>query len=170
MIFSGEMATSAHYLFEEVWDIPGFDAQAVYSVISDAKLLPVWWRDVYLSSEPLDGDIPHEGARAKVHAKGFLPYTLKFTLTATRLEPNSLVETVAEGDFDGKWSAIISDYEGGTKVAITWDTEVKKPLIKWLSPILRPLFRWNHNWTTKKGEVGLRAYLQMQRSNSGSVV
>lgn len=162
------MADRSEYVFVEQWSIPGHSPAEVYEVLSQAKLLPEWWKGVYLKSTPLDGDDICVGARAKVKAKGFLPYTLTFLLTATALEPGRLVETKAEGDFDGTWKAEISPAPNGSIVNITWRTIVNKPLVKLLSPLLRPLFRKNHDWTTLRGEQGIRAYLD-QRVGTSSV-
>ncbi len=64
------------------------------------------------------------------------------------------------GDFVGVWRATISPEPGGTRVDIDWRVVVEKPLIRTLSPLLKPLFAWNHNWTTPRGEAGLRSYLR----------
>lgn len=163
------MGRTNEYRFVEHWSVPGFRPNEVYDVLSRAKLLPEWWKGVYLEAHPLDGDEPRVGARSKVKARGFLPYTLQFVLTATALEPGRLVETRAEGDFDGTWRAEILEDGDGTRVDITWTTSVNKPLVRMLSPVLRPLFRKNHDWTTVKGERGLNSYLVAQRKMVDSV-
>lgn len=162
------MATKNEYLFVEQWAVPGHTPAEVYAVLSQAMLLPEWWKDVYLEATPLDGDDVRVGARAKVKARGFLPYTLTFLLTATALEPDRLVETKAEGDFDGVWRAEITPSPNGSIVNITWRTIVNKPLVKLLSPVLRPLFRKNHDWTTIRGEAGIRDYLAQRVGTSPS--
>ena len=149
------------YRFVEHWWIPGASPEEVYRIISQARLLPEWWKGVYLESEPLDGAAePHVGARARVKARGFLPYKLNFILETTALQPGRLVEVRTIGDFVGVWRATLSSQPGGTRVDIDWRVVVEKPLIRSLSPVLKPLFAWNHNWTTPRGEAGLRAYLR----------
>ena len=43
------------YRFVEYWWIPGASPEEVYETISQARLLPEWWKGVYLEAEPLDG-------------------------------------------------------------------------------------------------------------------
>jgi pimeloyl-ACP methyl ester carboxylesterase len=149
------------YRFVEQWWIPGASPDEVYQVISDSRLMPQWWKGVYLESHALGGwTEPHVGARAQVKARGFLPYKLNFILESTALEPGRLVEVKTIGDFVGVWRATISPEPGGTRVHIDWRVTVQKPLVRILSPMLKPLFAWNHNWTTPRGEAGLRTYLR----------
>ena len=149
------------YRFVEQWWIPGASPDEVYQVISDSRLLPEWWRGVYLESRPLgEWTQPHVGARTRVKARGFLPYKLDFVLEPTALEPGRLVEVKTIGDFVGVWRATLSPEPGGTHVDIDWRVTIEKPLVRFLSPVLKPLFAWNHYWTAPRGEAGLRAYLR----------
>ncbi|MDQ5829622.1 MAG: SRPBCC family protein [Actinomycetota bacterium] len=149
------------YRFDEYWWIPGASPEEVYGTISQVRLLPEWWKGVYLEAEPLDGAAePYVGARARVKARGRLPYELNFVFETTALQPGRLVEVRTIGDFVGVWRATLSSEPGGTRVDIDWRVVVEKPLIRSLSPLLKPLFAWNHNWTTPRGEAGLRSYLR----------
>ena len=151
------------YHFEEQWFIPNHGPARVYAVLSDASITPQWWRGVYLEATPLGPyRAPVVGARVHARARGYLPYTLEFTLEALDLQPGRLVEVRASGDFDGVWRATLSAEDGGTRVEIDWQVRVDKPLIRWLSPLLKPLFAWNHNWTTPRGERGMIRYLDRQ--------
>jgi uncharacterized protein YndB with AHSA1/START domain len=147
------------YFFREHWMIPAPRGR-VYDVLSDGKLLPRWWKQVYLEAVPLNGDEIKVGARLRVKARGALPYRLRFILEATDLQQDRVVEVTAHGDFRGVWRATLSDTpDGGTRVDIEWRVTVQKPLIRYFSPLLKPLFAWNHRWTTPRGERGLAAYL-----------
>ncbi len=107
----------------------------------------------------MDGHPPASGGRARVKARGFLPYTLLMTLEATVLEPGKVVEVRTYGDLEGVWRATLSGEGDGTRVDIIEEVMARKPLIRFLSPLLKPVFAWNHYWTTPRGEAGLRAYL-----------
>ncbi|MDQ5829860.1 MAG: hypothetical protein M3324_08395 [Actinomycetota bacterium] len=149
------------YRFVEYWWIPGASPEEVYGTISRVRLLPGWWKGVYLEAESLDGAAePYVGAWARVKARGFLPYELNFVFETTALQPGRLVEVRTVGDFVGVWRATLSSEPGGTRVDIDWRVVVEKPLIRSLSPFLKPLFAWNHSWTTPRGEAGLRRYLR----------
>ena len=152
--------TANAYRFVEHWTIPGFSPQQVYDVLSEARLLPEWWTGVYLEATPEDPSAPPRvGGRARVKARGFLPYVLRMTLEATVLEPAKAVEVRTRGDLDGVWRATLSADGTGTRVDIVETVAAQKPLIRFLSPLLKPVFAWNHYWTTPRGEAGLRAYL-----------
>ena len=129
------------YRFVEHWWIPGASPDEVYRVIADPRLLPQWWKGVYLESQPLGGwTEPRVGSRTRVKARGFLPYKLNFILESTALEPGKLVEVKTIGDFIGVWRAVLSPEPGGTHVDIDWRVTVEKPIVRFLSPVLRPLF------------------------------
>jgi hypothetical protein len=148
------------YRFEERWMIPGFSPRDVYDVISDARLLPEWWKGVYLEVIPHgDLSIPRVGGRALVRARGFLPYQLRMELEVTALEPGKVVEVRAHGDLVGVWRATLAAEGDGTRIDIVEHVTAEKPLIRLLSPLLKPLFAWNHYWTSPRGEAGLCAYL-----------
>ena len=149
-----------NYHFSEQWTIPGFTPEQVYEVLANAALVTDWWSGVYLEVEPLGHYTrPVVGGKVRTKARGWLPYTLDFTLKATRLERDRVVEVRARGDFDGIWRATLIREAGGTRVELDWRVYVNKPLIRLLSPLLRPLFAWNHCWTTPRGERGMLAYL-----------
>jgi len=149
------------YRFDERWTIPGFSPEQVYDVLADPKLLPDWWTGVYLEATPEDaGAAPHVGARARVRARGFLPYRILMTLEATVLDPGKVVGVRTSGDLEGTWRATLSsDGVGGTYVDIIQEVIARKPVIRLLSPLLKPVFAWNHYWTSPRGQSGLRAYL-----------
>lgn len=155
------------YRFIEHWIIPDFSPREVYNVISDARLLPEWWKGVYLAAEPLDGQwvAPRVGGRIRAVARGFLPYKLHFVLESTVLEPGRVVEVRIQGDLDGTWRATLSVHDHGTRVDIEEQVVAKKPVIRVFSPLLKPLFAWNHFWTTPRGERGLRAYMVERRGH-----
>lgn len=122
--------------------------------------MPEWWKGVYLEAELLEAYFePVFSAKARVKARGFLPYKLEFELESLRLKPGQLIEVKATGDFNGIWRAMLTNNGQGTKVEIDWRVTVDMPLIRYLSPIFKPFFAWNHNWTTPRGEQGMLAYL-----------
>ena len=147
------------YVFLEEWFIPA-PIGAVWDVIADARILPEWWRGVYLEAEPLDGVTePRVGARVRGKARGFLPYRLNFIIEARELVRPSLVAVAVAGDLTGSWRAALSERDGGTHVDLEQRVRADKPILRVFSPLLKPLFAANHRWTTPRGEAGLRAYL-----------
>lgn len=152
------------FRFDEVWTIPDASPEEVWDVLSDAALLPQWWGDVYKEVTPLnDLGKAKVGARSKARARGALPYELNFIVEAAELEPGCKIVVKTFGDFDGIWTADLFPEKGGTRVQLTWQVIVERPILKFLSPLLRPAFAWNHRWTTPRGEAGLRRYLAERR-------
>ena len=148
------------FRFEERWDLPGAKVRQVYDVLSRGELLPQWWKGVYLEAEKLTpGEEPKVGDRVRVRARGFLPYELNFIVEAVELEPDMRVVVKTIGDFDGLWSATLTQTETGVGVDLVWEVTVLRPILRLLAPLLRPAFAWNHRWTTPRGEKGLREYL-----------
>jgi hypothetical protein len=153
------------FRFDERWDIPGFAPQEVWDVLSDAELLPKWWGDVYKEVVPLNRlGKATVGARARARARGALPYELNFEIEAAELEPGRLIVVKTYGDFDGVWRAAVAPLGDGTRVELTWQVIVERPILKFLSPLLRPAFAWNHRWTTPRGEAGLKRYLAERKA------
>jgi Polyketide cyclase / dehydrase and lipid transport len=153
------------FRFDESWDIPGASVAEVYAVLSDGELLPLWWKGVYLEAQRLGPPGPPKvGDRLRARARGALPYELNFILEATALEPDRRVEVKTIGDFEGLWSAEMSQRQDGVHVAIVWRVTVLRPILKFLAPVLRPAFAWNHRWTTPRGEKGLQEYLADQKT------
>jgi hypothetical protein len=148
------------FRFEESWTIPNASVETVYDVLARGELLPLWWKGVYLEAERLGGaGEPKVGDRIRVKARGFLPYRLRFVLEAVELTPNRRVVVKTSGDFDGRWTATLSQQGDSVHVDLVWEVAVLRQILKFLSPLLRPAFAWNHRWTTPRGERGLRDFL-----------
>lgn len=157
------------YRFVELWDLPGYTPEQVYEVIVDAALLPEWWTGVFLEAEHVgQGPHPAVGGKARVVARGFLPYKVRFTIEAVELVPGKLVRTRTTGDFSGEGRATITATSRGTQLETEWRATVNKPAVRFLSPALRPIFALNHYWTTPKGVKGLLRYLGKKHGPSRS--
>jgi hypothetical protein len=155
------------FRFDEHWDLPGATVAEVYDVLAHGERLPQWWRGVYLDAAKLsDNPEPRVGDRLRARARGALPYELNFILEATALDPDRRVQVRTFGDFDGVWTATLSQIEAGVRVDLVWEVTVLRPILKRLAPLLRPLFAWNHRWTTPRGEQGLKAYLAERRRSA----
>ena len=149
------MASNAYH-FEDRWYVP-FPIEKVYDVLARPEEYPRWWRGVYLSATPLDG----EGKRVAVVARVRLPYKLSFTIESVMQEKPRLIAFRAAGDFVTNLSRWVLEPRGdGTAVRLEWNPRVEKPVVKFLSPVLKPLFKWNHEWTMRRGERLIAEYLR----------
>ncbi|TIS88413.1 hypothetical protein [Mesorhizobium sp.] len=160
---------SNEFHFLEEWTIPDFSPREIWSgvVAADPKTLPRWWRGVYQEVElaGAEGGL-RLGASARVTARGFLPYRLRFVLEVTDLTPGAMIAVRSRGDLEGIWQAKLSGHSSGSHVAIEWRVTVNKPIVRLLSPLLKPIFARNHTWTTPRGEAGLRAYMNQYAAAS----
>ena len=154
------------YEFLTEWRVPGTIAE-VREVLSDAEALPRWWPAVYLAIRPLAQGAPDGvGREVDLHTKGWLPYTLRWTLRITEPITDEGFALEARGDLNGvgRWTFA----QDGPEVVITYDWRVSaaKPLLQRLSWLLRPAFAANHVWAMRRGEESLRLELRRRRAGS----
>jgi hypothetical protein len=152
------------YEFVTVWRVPGTIAE-VAEVLKDGRTLPRWWPAVYLSVDPrLDGDARDVGSVTDLHTTGWLPYTLRWSLTLTEPVTDTGFALSAAGDLNGtgRWTFT----QDGPEVVITYDWRVSagKPLLRRFSWVLRPAFAANHRWAMARGEESLRLEVRRRRA------
>jgi len=149
-------ATARDYHFLTEWRVAG-TIEEVKAVLGDARTLPRWWPAVYLAV--------HVGAVVDLHTKGWLPYTLRWTLHITEPISDAGFALRATGDLEGtgRWTFI----QDGPEVMITydWRLHASKPLLRRLGWLLKPAFSANHHWAMRRGEESLRLELRRQRQN-----
>jgi hypothetical protein len=157
-------AAGSAFRFVTVWRVAGTVAE-VKAVLSDSASLPRWWPSVYLDVVPrADGDPDGVGRTVEVFTKGWLPYTLRWTLRITETMTDSGFALAANGDLagTGRWTF----QPDGPEVVITYDWRVTatKPLLTRLSWLLRPAFEANHRWAMSRGEESLALELRRRRA------
>jgi len=168
---------STDYVFRTVWRVAGTPDEAA-AILGDATLLPRWWPSVYLAVEQLPGTnevrtpqvrtpenstAPVIPAPALLHTKGWLPYTLRWTMTVTEPVTDRGFALTAAGDLNGtgRWRF----EQDGPETVITYDWQVSaaKPLLRSLSWLLKPAFAANHHWAMARGEESLALELRRRR-------
>ena len=157
---------TSDYEFVTVWRVAGTTAE-VRDVLSDGRTLPRWWPSVYLgvvTREP--GRADYVGSVTDLHTKGWLPYTLRWSLTVTEPVTDTGFALSAAGDLNGvgRWTFV----QDGPEVVITYDWRVSatKPLLRRFSGVLRPVFAANHRWAMARGEESLRLELRRRRATT----
>jgi len=155
------------YHFVTVWRVAG-TVEEVKEVLGDGPSLPRWWPSVYLSVRQIDKGGPDAlGAMIDLHTKGWLPYTLRWTLRITEPITDAGYALEASGDLGGtgRWTF----EQDGAEVVITYDWRVSasKPLLRRLSWLLRPAFSANHRWAMGRGEESLGLELRRRRAPDG---
>ena len=155
------------YRFFTVWRVAG-TVEEVRAVLGDAGSLPRWWPSVYLAVDPREeGEPGGVGRVVDLHTKGWLPYTLRWTLRITEPLTDAGFALEATGDLEGtgRWTFA----QDGPEVEITYDWRISasKPLLRRLSWLLKPAFSANHVWAMRRGEESLRLELRRRRATAG---
>lgn len=153
------------YHFVTRWRLEGTVAQ-VHKVLGDPLQLVRWWPAVYLDvQQNKPGDATGLGREFSLYTKGFLPYTLRWDFTATRVTPTGFSLT-ARGDFVGEGVWTFTQDGAYVDIVYDWQVVARKPLLRALSFALKPIFSLNHEWAMRKGEQSLRLELARQRARS----
>ena len=157
---------ASDYHFVTVWRVAG-TTDEVRATLRDGTSLPRWWPSVYLSVHQVEEGGPDGlGTVLDLHTKGWLPYTLRWTLRVTEPITASGFALEATGDLEGtgRWTF----EQEGPEVVIVYDWRVSatKPLLRRLSWLLRPAFSANHHWAMRRGEESLRLELRRRRAAS----
>ncbi len=159
---------SNEYHFTSHWRVRGVVGE-VAEIIEDGPGLTRWWPSVYLHVEVLEeGEGAHGiGRVSRFHAKGWLPYTLRWKMrTVESRHPHGFTLEAFDGDFRGV--GVWTFEQDGEFVNITFDWRIRseKPLIRALSSILKPVFSFNHRWTMRRGEESLRLELARRQART----
>ena len=163
---------STDYEFRTVWRVAG-TPEEVAAVLGDATAMPRWWPSVYLSAEPVAGG-PEPGPGIprplSLHTKGWLPYTLRWTLTVTEpITPRGFALTAA-GDLNGTGRWTFEPDWPETVITYDWRVSAAKPLLRRLSWLFKPGFAANHRWAMARGQESLALELRRRRAAAGSKV
>jgi uncharacterized protein YndB with AHSA1/START domain len=135
--------------------------ERVFELIRKPLDFPRWWGSVYLEVEQIEpGDKDSVGARASLHTKGRLPYTLRWNSEVTACRPPEYLALRATGDFEGRGVWTLRRDARFTDVTFDWELTAEKPLLRYLSFLLRPLFEWNHQWAMEQGRIGFERELK----------
>lgn len=152
------------YRFLTEWRVAG-TVEEVAAVLADVRELERWWPSVYLEVEELEpGGENGVGKRARLHTRGWLPYTLDWELHVVESRHPNGFTIEAKGDLSGHGVWALEPSGAWTLVTYDWRVRAEKPLLKALSPLLRPLFAANHRWAMQKGEESLALELARRRA------
>ena len=152
------------YRFRSEWRVAG-TVEEVAAVLSEVRELGRWWPSVYLEVEELSrGDESGVGRRARLHTKGWLPYTLDWELEVVESRHPKGFTIEAKGDLAGRGVWTLESAGAWTLVAYDWVVRAEKPLLRALSLLLRPVLAANHRWAMRKGEESLALELARRRA------
>ena len=133
--------------------------ERIWAELSRPEEWPRWWRAVRKVEDLAPGDADGIGAVRRFTWATALPYTVSFDMTATRIEPMTLIEGRAQGELDGTGRWTLRPDGAGTQVRYEWLVDITKPWQVALAPVLRPVFAWNHNVVMGWGYEDLKTRL-----------
>lgn len=152
------------YRFRTQWRVLGTVCE-VADVLGEVRELPRWWPSVYLRVEELEpGGEDGVGKRARLHTKGWLPYTLDWELRVVESRHPHGFTIEAEGDLAGRGVWTLEEAGAFTVATCDWRVRAEKPLLRLLSPLARRLFDANHRWAMRQGERSLELELARRRA------
>ena len=155
-----------HYRFTTRWVVAGTPRE-VSGILENPADLPRWWPAVYLETHELEApDASGVGRVVALHTRGWLPYTLRWTLKITDSFGANGFAFSAAGDFEGRGRWTFAPAGLWTEVSFDWEVDVHKPLLRALAPLLRPVLAANHRWAMRRGEESLRLELDRRRAAS----
>ena len=145
----------ATYRFVSTWRLP-----APVERVWDALQLPgmPWWPNM-VRFRPLTPGPTRVGSRSERVTRGALPYTLRYEMTVTHIDPPREMAYTSAGDLVGEGRYVLHPSAGGTEVVFHWNVETTGRWLNLLAPLLKPLFAWNHNRVMADGERALARYL-----------
>jgi hypothetical protein len=157
------------YQFVTEWRVAG-PVDEVKGILGDQDPLAVtrWWPSVYLGIVVVhDGGAGGLGRTLEVYTKGWLPYTLRWTLRVIEPLSDTGYALAATGDLEGigRWTF----EQDGPEVRILYDWRIHatKPLLRRLGWLLKPAFSANHHWAMEKGEQSLQLEMRRRRQAKG---
>jgi hypothetical protein len=157
---------NTEYHFVTRWRVAATCGE-VADILGDPLMLPRWWPSVYLAvTELRPGGAGGVGRRARLHTKGWLPYTLTWDLEVVNSRYPHGFEIVAGGDFEGRGIWTFEPDGDFVDVTYDWRLRAEKPLLRNLTFLFRPLFEANHRWAMRQGEISLRLELERRRASS----
>jgi hypothetical protein len=154
------------YHFVTRWLVPGTPRE-VFDVLRDPAELPRWWPAVHLEAEEVaPGEPGGVGRVVRLRTRGWLPYTLDWSLRITESREPLGFAFEAEGDFEGRGDWNLESAGAWVGVVFDWRVETRKPLLRLLAPVFRPALEQNHRWAMRRGEESLKLELERRRSAS----
>jgi hypothetical protein len=154
------------YVFRSTWRVHG-DIEEVRSIIADGADYPRWWPAFCLDARELEpGDERGVGRRVEVWAKGWLPYTLRWTYRTIEPPAKDQARVEVRGELNGRGTWTFRQDGPDVVAELLWEVSAEKRLVRALSGLLKPLFESNHYWCMRRGERSLRLELARRHATT----
>lgn len=148
-----------HFVTEWSFHAP---IEKIWKEIEDWESWPTWWQDWRKNAIRGPESMAQLGSVVDCALRGSLPYTLRFSVEITALEPPNLSEYDSSGDLAGSGKWVLEAQNDGTVVTCYWDVGTTNPVFNLLGklPFVRAMMEKNHNEVMARGDHGLEARLE----------
>lgn len=122
--------------------------QRCWDALSRTQDYTLWWpwlRELDASSGLVAGCMAHGVIKAP------LPYTMEFDVAVEHVEPAQRLDARISGDLAGPAALQLYERPHGTGIRITWDLELRAPLLRSLATVARPVMLWAHDRIVASG-------------------
>lgn len=134
------------FRFDGRWVFPVPPGE-LWATLSRTDRFQEWWP--WLRS--LDSAGLAEGSVSDCVVRAPVPYSLRFRVTVLEVTPALSVDTRVSGDLEGPARLDIAAHPDGSEARLSWELELRSPLLRRLSRVGRPLMEWGHNWVVDTG-------------------
>ncbi len=80
-----------------------------------------------------------------------VPYVLTFDVALLEVVPSRLVVADVSGDLAGPARLDVVARPGGSEATMSWELEMRAPLLRAGSVMARPLMEWGQSWVVDTG-------------------
>ena len=142
------------YRFCTTWVLEA-ERERVWDAIYDSDSWPEWWRGIASTQRLADGDASGLGQRGIYEWRARVPYTVRFEIVSTVVEPPYLLGGEASGGLEGAGLWRFFEQGATTCVIYDWNVRTTKAWMNLFAPVAKPIFRANHDWVMRNGGEGL---------------
>ena len=142
----------APFRYDRTFD---FDVErdVLWDALTDTGRYPTWWPWL----RKFDAPSLAPGTVAHCAVRGPLPYTLDFSVHMHAVGAGRFVDAEVRGDLSGPARLIVeADGPGCATARLTWDVELRVPMLSVASRFARPLLVWAHDQVVASGVDGFR--------------
>jgi hypothetical protein len=142
----------------------------LWSTLSHTERYREWWP--WLRSFAVDGengahpDALATGRVARVVIQAPLPYQLRCTVRVADAVRNERLVTSVDGDLHGPARLELRPEDGGTEARLTWELELRAPLLRTLAIFGRPAMAWAHDRIVERGLVQFEGHALRERDRA----
>ena len=137
---------SVPFTFDGRW-VFAVPPAGLWEAVSRTDRFQEWWP--WLRSLESEGLV--EGSVARCVVRAPVPYSLRFEVAIVEVVTERLVDTRVSGDLEGPARLDVAPHPDGSEARLSWELELRDPLLRAASRVGRPLMEWGHNWVIDNG-------------------